>query len=85
VRSLEGLARLSAQLSSSRAVRFAAAADALRSRFGIVAQDAEQQRLNVAMETALHVLGPSTFAAEWAAGRRMTVVQLVAESQEASP
>jgi hypothetical protein len=80
VRSLEGLARISAQAAPSRAVRFAAAADALRSRLAIRAQDAEQQRLTSSMETALLVLGPSTFAAEWAAGRRQTVEQLVAEA-----
>lgn len=85
VRSLEGLARLSAQTSPSHAVHFAAAADALRSRLGVQAQEVEQQRVNASMEVALRMLGAATFAAEWTAGRRMDIAQLVAAAQQASP
>jgi transcriptional regulator with XRE-family HTH domain len=66
-------------------VHFAAAADALRSRLGVQAQEVEQQRVNASMEVALRMLGAATFAAEWTAGRRMDIAQLVAAAQQASP
>jgi hypothetical protein len=37
------------------------------------------------MEVALRMLGAATFAAEWTAGRRMDIAQLVAAAQQASP
>jgi predicted ATPase len=79
-RNLEGLASLLATESPDRAVRMAAAADAMRMSLGAAAIPVERRQLDRRLRAARRALGAAASSAVWTAGQATSPAQAAAEA-----
>jgi DNA-binding CsgD family transcriptional regulator len=79
-RCLDGLGEVSAATDRSEAVRFAAAAEALRERCGALINPSEQRRRDRWLEAARQALGTTRFATAWSRGQRQPLEEILHET-----